>query len=79
MKDEKPPPPTRGVTTTKGAGGDQGGATTADDGGDDDDASPVTNLADLIPRTDIRYRLYNSISKYIVLINLVSNTICERS
>ena len=55
MKDEKPPAPTRGVAT-KSAGGDEGETTAPDDDGTDDTPS-VTNLADLIPRTDIRYGL----------------------
>ncbi|XP_028419152.1 cytoskeleton-associated protein 5-A-like, partial [Dendronephthya gigantea] len=51
VKDEKPPAPTRGVIS-KIAGAGQGESTTADDA-EDDGASSVTNLADLIPRTDI--------------------------
>ncbi|XP_028404850.1 cytoskeleton-associated protein 5-like isoform X2 [Dendronephthya gigantea] len=51
VKDEKPPAPTRGVIS-KSAGAGQGESTTADDA-EDDGASSVTNLADLIPRTDI--------------------------
>lgn len=58
VKDEKPPAPTRGAVS-KSSGGDQG-ESTADDVEDDSEAS-VTNLADLIPRTDIRYRLSHTI------------------
>ena len=53
VKDEKPPSPTRGVAS-KSSAGDQG-ESTADDV-EDDTAASATNLADLIPRTDIRYR-----------------------
>ena len=60
VKDEKPPAPTRGVAS-KTSTGDQG-ESTADDV-EEDSAASVTNLADLIPRTDIRYCQSRTIDK----------------
>lgn len=55
MKDEKPPAPTLGLTP-KGADDEEGGEVEGDGGGGGGEAAaPTVNLADLIPRNDIRY------------------------
>ena len=54
MKDQKPPAPTLGLAVR---GGDVGnGGEDEDDGGGrgGDEACPTVNLADLVPRNDIR-------------------------
>ena len=53
MKDEKPPAPTLGLSP-KGADDEEGGEDEGDGGGGDA-AAPTVNLADLVPRNDIRY------------------------
>ena len=51
VKDQKPPAPTRGLKPTDNdAGGDEDG-----DGGDDNDGPVELNVADLVPRVDIRW------------------------
>ena len=53
VKDEKPPAPTLGLSP-KGADDEEGGEDEGDGGGGDA-AAPTVNLADLVPRNDIRY------------------------
>jgi len=54
VKDEKPPPPTLGLSL-KGADDEEGGEDGEDGGGGGEDAAaPTVNLADLVPRNDIR-------------------------
>ena len=52
VKDEKPPSPTRGVVAQSEKPGEADAKETEDV--EDEEGSPATNLADLIPRTDIR-------------------------
>lgn len=52
MKDEKPPSPTRGLAPQSKESG-EGDAGAEEDAGDDEGSS-TSNLADLIPRTDVR-------------------------
>ena len=54
VKDEKPPAPTRGIAP-KGDGEEDGQEEGGEDGGDGAAAEPAVNLADLVPRNDIRY------------------------
>ena len=55
MKDEKPPAPTLGLSP-KGADDDEEGEDGEDGGGEEGEATaPTVNLADLVPRNDIRY------------------------
>ena len=54
VKDEKPPAPTLGLSPN---GGDieEGGEDVVDgEGGGESNAAPTVNLADLVPRNDIR-------------------------
>lgn len=54
VKGEKPPAPTLGLSP-KGADDEEGGEDAEDGGGGGgDDAAPTVNLADLVPRNDIR-------------------------
>lgn len=54
VKDEKPPAPTLGLSP-KGADDEEGGEDGEDGGGGGEDAAaPTVNLADLVPRNDIR-------------------------
>ena len=54
MKDEKPPAPTLGLAP-KGADDDEEEEDGEDGGGGgEESAAPTVNLADLIPRNDIR-------------------------
>ena len=56
MKGEKPPAPTLGQSP-KGGDDDEGGEDEQDGGGGGggEDATPAINMADLVPRNDIRY------------------------
>lgn len=54
MKGEKPPAPTLGQAP-KGGDDDEGGDDEEDGGGGGEDATPAVNMADLVPRNDIRY------------------------
>ena len=52
MKGEKPPAPTRGIRPLEGTGGDgEEGAEDVEDGG----TGGGIDVADLLPRTDIRF------------------------
>ena len=54
VKDEKPPAPTLGLSP-KGADDDDEGEDGEDGGGGGEEgAAPTVNLADLVPRNDIR-------------------------
>ena len=58
MKDEKPPAPTLGLSPNAGDT-EEGGEDTEDGGGGgggggEGNAAPSVNLADLVPRNDIR-------------------------
>ena len=54
VKDEKPPAPTLGLSP-KGADDEEGGEDGEDGGrGGEEAAAPTVNLADLVPRNDIR-------------------------
>lgn len=55
MKDEKPPAPTLGLSPNAGDT-EEGGEDTEDGGGGggEGNAAPTVNLADLVPRNDIR-------------------------
>lgn len=55
MKDEKPPAPTLGLSPNAGDT-EEGGEDTKDGGGGggEGNAAPTVNLADLVPRNDIR-------------------------
>lgn len=54
MKDEKPPAPTLGLSPNAGDT-EEGGEDTEDGGGGGEgNVAPTVNLADLVPRNDIR-------------------------
>ena len=55
VKGEKPPAPTLGVAPKGGDGGDEEDGAEEGGGGGEDNATPAVNLADLVPRNDIRY------------------------
>lgn len=52
MKGEKPPAPTLGLTPKKGD--EEEGEDEADAGEGREDVAPAINMADLVPRNDIR-------------------------
>lgn len=55
VKGEKPPAPTLGLAPKRGED-EEGGEDVEDGGGEGgDEATPAVNLADLVPRNDIRY------------------------
>ena len=60
MKGEKPPAPTLGQAP-KGGDDDEGGEDKEDGGGGGEDATPAVNMADLVPRNDIKYGYFFSL------------------
>ena len=54
VKGEKPPAPTLGLAAKGGHNDEEGGDAEDGGGGGEDHDTPAVNLADLVPRNDIR-------------------------